>query len=161
MTVLLDILLIIVGISAAGTYVKVTYETDFFVNNSYYIFDQHNLTIICEFKQDPLEVYWFIDDRVVYYYYSGTGIATGINKNRILSYSNTETTISLTISVQKDLDEGSVWSCEVYETSISSNRDQIKFPSVPGMYTYSVSFSKALTVFKCILCKNLLKYCIL
>ena len=96
------------------------------------------MTLICEFKENPLEVYWYINDRVVYYYYYGSGGATGTFKNRILSYANTETTISLTISMQKDLDEGTTWSCEVHETSTSSNHDQIKFHSVPGMYAYSV-----------------------
>ena len=65
------ILLIIVAVSAAeGSYVKMSYVTDFYFDKNYYIFDQHNVTMLCEFNQDPYEVIWRIETHTVYYYWN-------------------------------------------------------------------------------------------
>ena len=129
------ILLIIVGVSTAEVYVKMSYVTDFSIQNNFYIFDQHNVTMVCEFSQDPYEVIWRIEPEAVYYFYAGTGGPTDSPyKNRILNYSNTNTKITLTINAQKDLDEGTTWICDVFQTSVEQNRDEIEFLSIPGMY---------------------------
>ena len=127
-------MIIAVVSTAEASYVKMSYVTDFYFDNNYHIFDQHNVTTVCEFNQDPLEVYWRIETQTVYYYYAGIGIPTDSYKHRILSHSNTETTIALTINVQKDLDEGTTWICEVFQTATKHNSDQIEFLRVPGMY---------------------------
>ena len=128
-------MIIAVVSTAEASYVKMSYVTDFYIDNNYHIFDQHNVTLVCEFNQDPFEVIWRIETQTVYYYYAGIGIPTDSYKHRILRDSNTETTITLTINVQKDLDEGTTWICDVFQTASQQARDHIEFLSVPGMYT--------------------------
>ena len=110
-----------------------SYTSDYQHSDGYYAVDGQTITLTCQFNVSSETVTWTAGGTSIYNYFNGDGFNVNtIYKDSIQDYHVTEKEHQLVLLVNKSVDEGQTFSCQVRISALAFENSKTQLEGIIG-----------------------------